>query len=216
MRAKRLSLVACACSLCLSLSVVPAILAHPVPQKNHDRTIVVRLKRDAVIVRYRLEVDKVTAVWQDLPALGDRIDLAKLKKEEEWYTAFTKAYAPILAANLVGSLDRKSLEFKCTDDKYSLNDENKKPLGHLRCDFVFRAEWKPAEGRPHEFAFRAGNYAFEEGLILLSLEIDSAITIISKTEPDEALKSKVPTELKPGDDDKLRQAAATLVIAATT
>src|SRR5438876_534323 len=53
-----------------------SVHAHPVPRKQHDRTIVVRLLGDAgscimtARVAYRLAVDETTVVLDDEPALG--------------------------------------------------------------------------------------------------------------------------------------------------
>ena len=74
--------------------------AHPVPRRAHDRTIVVRLQPDKVIVEYRLEVDEFTVVYDDLPAFSDQIDLTRLTKPDEFYDPFTRCYAPVLAGNL--------------------------------------------------------------------------------------------------------------------
>src|SRR5947208_3553333 len=60
-----------------------ALQAHPVPRRSHDRTIVVRLSPDSVVVDYRLEVDEFTVVFDDLPALADQVDLSKLRKPQE-------------------------------------------------------------------------------------------------------------------------------------
>ena len=59
--------------------------AHPVPRGNHDRTVVVRLGGDAkagkgtVTVFYRLEVDELTVVLEDMVPFGDQVDYAKYK-----------------------------------------------------------------------------------------------------------------------------------------
>src|SRR5262249_17460985 len=81
-------------------------------------------------------------------------------------------------------------------------------LDHLRCDFVFRAPWQPTAEGTQEFAFREGNYELETGQIRLSLIAEPGLVLLRKTEPDEALKARPATELKPGDDALLRQAAA--------
>jgi len=120
--------------------------AHPVPKNNHDRTIVVHLSQDtqkgllAVTVDYRLEVGEFTAIYVDLPALGEKIELNKVATPIQYYEAYLTGYAPILAANLVGTIDGEPLVFRCVKKRFSLNDENGDPLNHLRCDFVFRAE----------------------------------------------------------------------------
>src|SRR6266436_448715 len=112
---------------------------HPVPRRAHDRTIVVRLGPDKVTVDYRLEVDEFTVVYEDLPAFSDQIDLTRLSKPEEFYEAFTKCYAPVLADNLVAKVDGKPLTFTWEKPRYTLRDELGQKLGHLRCDFRFEA-----------------------------------------------------------------------------
>src|SRR5438105_2607954 len=81
--------------------------AHPVARRQHDRTIVVRVTADAIVVDYRLEVDEFTAVFEDLPAIDDKLNLSKLANSDEFYEAFSRGYAPILADNLLATLDRK-------------------------------------------------------------------------------------------------------------
>src|SRR5262245_24614833 len=108
------------------LFVVSPLRAHPVPRKEHDRTIVVKLTPDAVVVEYRLEVDEWTVVFVDLPGIDDVVDLKKLSKPQEFYEAFTSGYAPFFANNLTATLDGKPLTFRCVERKYEVID-------HLRC-----------------------------------------------------------------------------------
>src|SRR3989442_130373 len=115
----------------------PSAHAHPVPRRIHDRTIIVRLESDKVIVDYRLEVDEFTVVYDDLPAFSDQIDLTRLSKPDEFYEAFVRCYAPVLAGNLVASVDGKPLTFSWGKPRYTLRDELGQKLGHLRCDFRF-------------------------------------------------------------------------------
>src|SRR4051812_24501297 len=79
--------------------------AHPVPKRAHDRTLLVRIEPAKIVVEYTLEVDEWTVVFEDLPAVRDTTDLAKLSKPADFYDAFTRSYAPILASNLVATLD---------------------------------------------------------------------------------------------------------------
>jgi nickel/cobalt transporter (NicO) family protein len=195
---------------------------HPVPRRAHDRTIIMRLGPDKVIVDYRLEVDEFTVVYEDLPAFGDQIDLTRLFKPEEFYEAFTKCYAPVLADNLVAKVDGKSLKFTCEKSRYTLRDELGQKLGHLRCDFKFVASTRAADATPlakfdsapHDFRFRESNYELEEGRVRLSLVSMKGITLQSKVEPDLKLQEAPLSELKPGDDAKLRTITATFVISA--
>jgi ABC-type nickel/cobalt efflux system permease component RcnA len=194
-----------------------SLQAHPVPRRCHDRTITVRLGSEAILVDYRLEVDEFTVVFDDLPALGDQVDLTKLHKPQEFYEAFARSYAPILAANLVARLDARPLEFHCIKHDYTLRDENGTALDHLRCDFVFRANLTAADtdhSQPHTLTFKEGNYELEEGRIQLALSGPDVVRFLNKTEPDTQLKARAATELQPGDDAKLRNLKATFTIAA--
>src|SRR5262249_30307772 len=186
-----------------ALAVQP-LFAHPVPRKSHDRTIVVRLTPEAVVVEYRLELDEWTAVNDLVPVL-EREDLAKLPSPSDFYEAFLKTYGPVLADNLTAKLDRKPLTFTCESRKYQV-------LDHLRCDFVFRAPWTPpTEGRLR-FAFHEGNFELESGRINLSLVGVAPVRLEEVTQPDEGLKNRPATDLRPGDDGRLRKASAVVLL----
>ncbi len=192
------------------VAMLPGVLsvrAHPVPRRSHDRTIEVCLTRDAVLVKYRLEVDEWTVVFEDLPAVADKVDLSRLSKPQEFYDAYTRSYAPILADNLIATVDGRPLQFTCIRRGHEV-------LDHLRCDFVFQAPWQPAAGGPCQFSFREGNYELEAGQIRLSLTCAAGVTFLRKTEPDEVVKARPPTELRPGDDARLRSAGGTFAIGA--
>src|SRR5437899_1421439 len=95
------------------------VAAHPVPRRAHDRTITVKLAQDgkhlAVTVAYRLEVDEATVVLDDLPALGNKVDLRTASSDvDRVYQAFMDAYAPILAGNLIAKMDNETLDLQCT------------------------------------------------------------------------------------------------------
>ncbi|HLJ97424.1 MAG TPA: hypothetical protein VKU02_29970 [Gemmataceae bacterium] len=209
--------VACWLALLFLVHAQP-LQAHPVPRRCHDRTILVRLKPDEIVVEYRLEVDEFTVVFDDLPALGDQVELSKLHKPQEFYESFTRCYAPILAANLGAKLDGRPLEFRCLKQGYTLRDDDGTPLDHLRCDFVFQVKTAMADAAtagPHSLTFKEGNYQLEEGQIRLSLTCGDAIQLQSKTEPDPKLKALPATQLEPGDDAKLRKVEAVYSIASS-
>jgi ABC-type nickel/cobalt efflux system permease component RcnA len=197
------------CALILGLlALVPTLaIAHPVPRRSHDRTIVVTLHPDRVVVQYQLDVDPFTIVYDDLPAVDDKVDLTKLKKPADFYDAFARVYAPILADNLDVKLDGKPLKLRCTARNHTLRGKDDRPLDHLRCDFVFQADWKLAEGEKHTLAFHEGNYELEAGRVRLSLANEAAVELLEKSEPDRALQELPERELKPGDDAKLRKAS---------
>jgi hypothetical protein len=183
----------------------PPLMAHPVPRKSHDRTVSVRVTPSAVIVDYHLEVDEWTVVYVDLPALDDKVDLTKLKKPVEFYDAFTRCYGPILANNLTARLDGKELEFRCAASSHRVAD-------HLQCDFRFEAACAIDPEKQHTLTFREGNYELESGMLRLTMANSPGTPLVSKSEPDEALKSRPASELKPGDDEKLRKGAVTFQV----
>ncbi len=89
--------------LVLALWPTPA-LGHPVPRGDHDRTIVVRLTPDSqrmlvyVSVSYRLEVDELTVLLEDMPPFRDKIRLdLQTRKPIDVYADFATVFAPILA-----------------------------------------------------------------------------------------------------------------------
>lgn len=180
--------------------------AHPIPRRAHDRTITVRLLPDRVQVEYGLEVDEWTVVFQDLPAVLERVDLERLTKPADFYDAFTRSYAPVLADNLLATCDGQPLAFTCVRRSHQL-------LDHLRCDFLFQASLAPASGPPHELTFREGNYELEPGLIRLTLVHGPGVTVLRQTEPDPALQAKTAGELGPGEEEQLRKVAATFRVA---
>jgi nickel/cobalt transporter (NicO) family protein len=192
---------------------------HPIPRENHDRTIIVRLGGEPpigqveVTVEYRLEVDELTVVTQDLQALADKFELGKIHTKDELYDGFTRGYAPILAANLLAKVDGQALQFACVKSSHTLQDEAGAPLNHLRCDFVFQAKVRPRSSSQHQFSFRESNYELEVGLIRLSLLCGRPVHVVSKTEPDAALQARQATELRPGDDSRLRTLQATFTLA---
>jgi nickel/cobalt exporter len=193
-------------SFLAALSFPAGVSAHPVPRLSHDRVITVRLTPDTVRVDYHLELDEFTAVYSDLPAILDKAELNKLSGRE-FYDAFTRAYAPILADNLLAKLDGKPLTFTCARHGHQVKDS-------LQCDFVFEAPWQPSPGEKHSFHFRESNYQLETGQVQLSLEADAALTLLEKKEPDEAVKKRQAADLKPGDDARLRSASASFTLAA--
>jgi ABC-type nickel/cobalt efflux system permease component RcnA len=194
------------CFSYLALLLIPGTAAaHPVPRGGHDRVIVVRLTPATVVVEYQLEVEPFTAIFQDLRAIDEKT-IRGIGKEQEFFEVFARSYAPILADNLLASLDGNSLTFRCTRRSHQVTQ----PDGNLRCDFVFEAPWHLGREGRHKFTFWEGNYELEPGLINLSLACDPALTLLEKTAPDEALKTRAAVDLKPGDEARLRQLKATL------
>jgi ABC-type nickel/cobalt efflux system permease component RcnA len=174
---------------------------------EHDRNIVVKLTANAVVVDYHLEVDEYTVVFIDLPAVMEKAELVKLTRPSDFYDAFARLYAPIIAANLDARLDDEELKFTCVERKHRLLDS-------LQCDYTFRAEWKLEPGKRLAFKFRESAYVSpDHGQIHLSLTSDQPLRLLEKLVPDEALQAVPYTKLKPGEEEKLRKASATFELA---
>jgi ABC-type nickel/cobalt efflux system permease component RcnA len=177
--------------------------AHPVPRDNHDRTLLVRLTPEGVVVDYRLEVDEWRAA-QDLP----RSQLAGLESRRDLYTRYTKYHAPLLANALSARLDGRELEFICSAHHFII-------LDHIRCDFTFRAPWpnggRLQPGREHAFDFREGNYELDDiSALRLRLVVEDRLTAEGIQAPSEELMQRPPEARKPGDGERLRRLAARL------
>jgi ABC-type nickel/cobalt efflux system permease component RcnA len=187
-----------------------------VPRNQHDRTIVLHLGWDekaqefVVEVNYRLEVDEFTAVFDDMQPFSDQVDAARIRgKPRAFYGEYTRLYAPVLAGNLTAKVNGRDLQFTCVRHGHTLEDEQGQALGHLRCDFVFRAAFPGRTEAPQQFQLREGNYELQTGRIDLSLVRDRGVKIDAKTEPDAALKARADKDLQPGDEERLRQVSAT-------
>jgi nickel/cobalt transporter (NicO) family protein len=147
------------------VGVALPVRADPIPKGTHDRRLDVRLTPEAVVVAYRLDVDPGTAILEDLVPLAQGEEFEKLSKEHEYYEAFTRVFAPRLAAGLEATLDGKALSFRCTTHRYQIVD----PQNHLRFEFVFRAVWEPKAGAEHTFAFHEKNFKDRPGQVTLAL-----------------------------------------------
>jgi ABC-type nickel/cobalt efflux system permease component RcnA len=179
--------------------------AHPVPKQNHDRIIVVRISADALIVDYRLEVDRDGwTIARDLKeALPNQEDWAGLTTEAKVYDAFARAYAPLIAGNLTIKLDGRDLVL----DQGPLA----KPVlaDSVQFPFTFRKSWKLQPGQRHQLTFYEGSYEIDEGQIKVSIVSDGTVQVLEKTEPDEATKNRPYSQWLPGDEKRLRRVSAT-------
>lgn len=188
------------------LCEAPCAEAHPLPRRSHDRTIVVVPREDCVRVLYHLEVDEFTAIYQDLPDFADRIDFDTLTKPDEFFTAFTRCLAPVLAENLCLSLDGMPIPLECIEHRHARID-------HLACDFVFEGPWTLDRDRElHTLRIRESNYPEEMGRVRIRIDNGMGVAVSDRDEADPQLQESAPTELGPGDDNRLRSASASLTL----
>jgi ABC-type nickel/cobalt efflux system permease component RcnA len=188
----------------LALGVLPC-RAHLVPKDNHDRTILVRLEPEGVVVDYRLEVDELRAA-EDMP----RNLLVGLSNRRDLAAAYARYQAPILAGNLDARLDGGELEFRC-------QSQHSEILDHVRCDFRFFAPWKLGPEGSHSFQFREGNYELDSiSAIRLSLTVSPLLTGEKVVMPDQELIDRPLDARKPGDGERLRRASVVVRATPTT
>jgi ABC-type nickel/cobalt efflux system permease component RcnA len=170
-----------------------------VPKENHDRTIVVHLTPDAVLVDYRLEVDEYRAL-KDL----EGVDLGRLDDRRQVHAAYLRHLTPVIRNNLVVELDGKELELTCTEQSYRL-------LDHVRCDWRFRAAWRLSADRPHRFRLRDANFHDDTvSAVHLSLAGSPELTLSDVVAPDDELLRRPPDRLAPGDRDRVKRVSATV------
>ena len=188
-------------SLCLVLASAGFVRAHPIPKNNHDRTIVVRLTPRAVVIDYVLEVDELSAV-NDLP----RAEWAKLTDRGQFFAVFLRYFAPVLGNNLVASLDGEPLAFICVAQQYKI-------LDHLRCEYRYEAAWDIKPEKEYVFTLRESNYDLDSvSKLLLSVQGEGGVLLKPFIAPDATLQAKTAEDRGPGDDERLRKVAATLVL----
>jgi ABC-type nickel/cobalt efflux system permease component RcnA len=189
-------------SLCLCVSVVSPVFAHPIPKDNHDRTITVWVTRQALIVDYRLELDEGRAA-RDLT----EEELVRITTPQQLYPVFTYSQGAILARNLDARIDGKPLTLTCDETpRYTMPE-----MGHLICDYRFRALWSIPADRPWRLTFQEGNYSEDDfSRLQLVLQAGSNLQLSAVTAPDETLWQRPAAERKPGDGKRLRRLAATV------
>jgi len=190
--------------------------AHPLLNRFYERTVDVRLSADSsgqvvVEVGYQLEVNQLIAL------LDAKILLEQRKEEEpgnakEYYQAFARLHAPLLADRLYVALDDQTLEFTWDKPSFRLNTKD----GTLHCDFVFRAKAKPKAREKHVLTVEEGAYKEESGRVLLSLHAELPAKVLERQEPSAELKARSPADMKIGDDEKMRRGTLTFTLPATS
>jgi ABC-type nickel/cobalt efflux system permease component RcnA len=194
----------------LGLLSASPVQAHPILQRVYDRSVVVQLSANAVTIHLDLDVNESTALI-DLMAVLDPKDLSNLSARSDVHLAFVRSYAPILADNLVATLDGMPLLFKFIeprDPKSSVSEEQ----GHLRFKFKFQSNWKTEKEKKHRFTFREGNYETEAGQVTISHRGDVSVALHDTVLPDESLRNKPAIDRRPIDDDRLRECSTNFVL----
>ncbi len=179
------------------LLTVALLAGHPPAKDSHDRVIVVRLTPEAVVVDYRLELDKDTSA-KELP----REELGRIFSPKEVYPAISRFLAKEIPENLRVELDGAPLSLKCTRSKHQA-------VEHLRCEYRFEAPWSPTPDQTHRFSFRENNWTDDSCCkIDLSLTGVGRLSLLNGDVPSPLLIARPPLDRRPGDAERLRKASA--------
>lgn len=190
----------------LALTLLPlvaaAVAAHPLPNMRFDRTVHVRVGPTGATVRYALEVNDWTMVF-DSRGLISKEEVADLTGQLAYGKKYAEKKAPLIADALKIELDGERLPVRPT--KVEVVPER----DHLRLQFQFRAAWPP--GRPavkRTVQFEDQNFEDRSGQITLTLDrSDDGIELLEVEEPED-LRGRSPLDYKPGDEKRARRASA--------
>jgi ABC-type nickel/cobalt efflux system permease component RcnA len=190
----------------LALVVLPlvaaAAVAHPLPNLRYDRTVHVRLGPTGATVRYALEANDWTMVFDSRGLIGKE-EIGNLSGQLAFGKKYAEKKAPLIADALKAELDGERLAFQPT------RVEVVQERDHLRLQFQFRAPWPP--GRPgvkRSFTFEDQNFEDRSGQITLTLDrSDDRIDLFEVEEPVD-LRGRSPLDYKPGDEKRARRASA--------
>jgi ABC-type nickel/cobalt efflux system permease component RcnA len=182
--------------LCVAL-LPSAARAHPVPKDNHDRTLLVTLTPEAVLIDYRLEVAEERAL----------LDLAKEKpsalvkglSRRELCVEFARTFAPLRAGALYVTLDGEPLPVTCERRSFTVTD-------HVAFTFHYRAAWRPTPKVEHTFHFTEGDYDLDNfSYLALRVSVSPRLTARRVLAPGEDVIARSGRERAPGDDRLLRE-----------
>jgi ABC-type nickel/cobalt efflux system permease component RcnA len=182
-------------------------VAHPIPLQHHDRSILIRVTENAVIVEYTLALDSRTQAT-DLFALRDQ--LPKPPALDEVNKVYAELYGPRIAAGLVGNLDGHALTFSVASHQLKIED-------HLRYLFVLQAPLKVNADKPtHSLQVIDSNFAVEPGVFLLGLRSEGPVVLKQSSvagDPQRARPVNM-SEYAQAQNQQLRTADATFVMPA--
>jgi ABC-type nickel/cobalt efflux system permease component RcnA len=147
-------------------------------------------------------LDQFTTVYKDSRGLIDDAEVKQLRTPAAFYGEFARRLGPILADQLDVTLDGRPVPLRCLEQRFEVSD-------HLVCEFLFQADWSLGNA-DHEVWFHDRTFDGELGRVKLSLDEDEAVSILQRTLPGSILQARAPTELRPGDDERLRTLRATI------
>ncbi len=188
------------------LLALPAA-AHPLPTKRFDRTVEVRLTAAGVSVKYTVELNSWSMVLDGVaaPSAKEAAALAAAKPSERaGEKLYAKKRGAIIADGMVATVNGLPLVFR-TEAAPEIHPDR----DHLDFRFRYFATWPPEldRGKPIHFDFNDTNYEGVSGNLSLTLKTDSTLDVQDFVDPG-GLRGRSPFDLKPGEELKLRKAAA--------
>jgi ABC-type nickel/cobalt efflux system permease component RcnA len=132
----------------------------------------------------------------------------KFSSSREFAALYAKKKAPFLIDNLFASLGGQDI--KLTTERTEVEAER----DHVRFKYVFRGNWTALAGKKLAFAFADRNFDEKSGKMWLTLDADPGLTVHELADPG-GLRGKSPLDLKPGEEQLLRQASAVIELPAT-
>jgi nickel/cobalt transporter (NicO) family protein len=173
------SLITVYWSLSFFLLVPTGAEGHPVPRSEHDRNLTVNWWPDGVFIQYRLEIDEYTLLTSVAKWIADQPgDTRKPVGRKEIAEAFIDRMKVVIPDSLVGKLDRKDLQFTCTEGKVEFLDS---------AQFRFRIKATIALGAGrHTLEVEDLNFLDKTGRLAMKFEAGPPLTVEKVSEPPEA------------------------------
>ena len=187
------------CWLFLAACWPTAVVAHPITDDNHHRTISVRLPtrskpQKVVRVDYRLELEERIAVIEAFAALKDDKEWTHAPdRRTAMFRTWGKLLGPRLADNLTLMIDGERVPLRFASMQPRFTDDDGKDLQHLRCDFAFTAVTTLDDRSVHEIRLHEGNdetdgpWPNDRGKLRMEVTASTTLQIVAIDEPDESL-----------------------------
>lgn len=161
--------------LLAAVSLVGSAHAHQVPRAEYDRNVTVTVRADAVLIRYRLEVDEFTLLrLVGDPANRFPLDPNKRIGRQDMADAFVARMKEVIPDQLLASIDDQPLSFTCSAIKPNFLDS-------VQFQFTLKAPLALKPGS-HSLEIEDLNFADKKGRLSIKVEVEEPLKPESITE----------------------------------